>query len=729
MDKLLAICEKKYEPEKVELVKKAIDFAKKVHADQKRESGEPYYIHPEAVALILTELQMDADTVIAGLLHDTVEDGDGITVEMIAEMFGDDIASMVSAVTKLTKSNLSNMLNREDRQAENLRRMFLSIARDVRVVIIKLADRLHNVRTLEYCSKEKRVRKAKETLQVYAPLADRFGMGAIKCELEDRCFSFIMPEEFRRLQTLIEPKQEERLALLKTAQRRIEELLNNAGIKFEISGRRKHIYSIYKKLTNKKCTINEIYDLVALRIIVGTVQDCYAVLGLVHQIWRPMPGRIKDYISMPKTNGYRSLHTTLFSEQGMPFEVQIRTFEMHRTAEYGIAAHWMYKEGRTKLGDITANLEWLRELVAYDDEANSSTEYVNNVRRDFFSDYVFALTPRGDIIDLPVGSTPIDFAYRIHTNVGNHVHHALVGNNMVRLDYKLKTNDVVTIVTSPTSEPSRNWLSFVKTSQARSKIKQWLKRANAEENIEHGREMLSEAARRQGYRLMDIVKPEFAAAAIKKLNFTSLEDAYAAVGYGGISTNALLHPLLQEYAKARKLAIEEKQTEQRKEGEPTTGELASTDPTGRPIRMVGLDSDVGFHFCRCCMPVPGDPIIGYVTRGRGVSIHKASCTNARALMRDVDRIVEVAWISDAKTKFPVTIKIYAVDRDELLLDISRKLTDLKISLRMLNTQTMNDGSGRVLFNMGFEVNDAEQLSAIMAAIEKISGVESVEREN
>ena len=729
MDKLLAICEKKYEPEKVELVKKAIDFAKKVHADQKRESGEPYYIHPEAVALILTELQMDADTVIAGLLHDTVEDGDGITVEMIAEMFGDDIASMVSAVTKLTKSNLSNMLNREDRQAENLRRMFLSIARDVRVVIIKLADRLHNVRTLEYCSKEKRVRKAKETLQVYAPLADRFGMGAIKCELEDRCFSFIMPEEFRRLQTLIEPKQEERLALLKTAQRRIEELLNNAGIKFEISGRRKHIYSIYKKLTNKKCTLNEIYDLVALRIIVGTVQDCYAVLGLVHQIWRPMPGRIKDYISMPKTNGYRSLHTTLFSEQGMPFEVQIRTFEMHRTAEYGIAAHWMYKEGRTKLGDITANLEWLRELVAYDDEANSSTEYVNNVRRDFFSDYVFALTPRGDIIDLPVGSTPIDFAYRIHTNVGNHVHHALVGNNMVRLDYKLKTNDVVTIVTSPTSEPSRNWLSFVKTSQARSKIKQWLKRANAEENIEHGREMLSEAARRQGYRLMDIVKPEFAAAAIKKLNFTSLEDAYAAVGYGGISTNALLHPLLQEYAKARKLAIEEKQAEQRNEGEAPTGELASTDPTGRPIRMVGLDSDVGFHFCRCCMPVPGDPIIGYVTRGRGVSIHKASCTNARALMRDVDRIVEVAWISDAKTKFPVTIKIYAVDRDELLLDISRKLTDLKISLRMLNTQTMNDGSGRVLFNMGFEVNDAEQLSAIMAAIEKISGVESVEREN
>ncbi len=727
MDNLLEICKTKYDSEKVELISKAIDFAKEVHADQKRESGEPYYIHPEAVAIILIDLEMDADTVIAGLLHDTVEDGKDITVEMISSLFGEDIAGMVNAVTKLTKSNLSHMINKEDRQAENLRRMFLSIARDVRVVIIKLADRLHNIRTLEYCSREKRVRKAKETLEVYAPLADRFGMGAIKCELEDTSFSYIMPEEYKRLQALIAPKQEERLTLLKTAQQRIEDELNRSDIKFEISGRRKHIYSIYRKLANKHCTLNEIYDLVALRIIVGTVQDCYTVLGMIHQLWRPMPGRFKDYIAMPKTNMYRSLHTTLFSEQGMPFEIQIRTFEMHRTAEYGIAAHWMYKEGRTKTSDLTENLAWLRELVAYDDEASSSKEYVKNVQRDFFSDYVFTLTPNGDIIDLPVGSTPVDFAYRIHTNVGNHIHHALVGNIMVRLDYKLKTNDVVTIVTSPASEPNRNWLSFVKTSQAKSKIKQWFKKANVEENIERGKEMLAEAARRQGYKLSDITKPEFSAAAIKKLNFTSLDDAYAAIGYGGLGTSAMLHPILQEYSKAKKQqALTEQQNDISAHAE--GGELASTDPAGRPIRIIGLDAEPQFHFCRCCMPVPGDPIIGYVTRGRGVSIHKRSCTNARALLRDIDRIVEVAWVSDANNKFPVTLKIFAQDRDELLLDISRKLIELKISLRHLNTQAA-DERAKVIFTLGFEVNDLKQLDTVIDGIRKIPGVESAMREN
>lgn len=726
MDKLLALCEKEYDPEKVELVKKAIDFAKQVHADQKRESGEPYYIHPEAVALILLELHMDANMVIAGLLHDTVEDGEGITVEMIADLFGEDIAGMVSAVTKLTKSNLTNMLDRSDRQAENLRRMFLSIARDVRVVIIKLADRLHNVRTLGYCKKEKRLRKARETLRVYAPLADRFGMGAIKCELEDRCFSFLLPEEFRRLESLIGSKQEEQLALLKKAQRRIEIELEKNNIKFEISGRRKHIYSTYRKLVTKNCTLNEIYDLVALRVIVGSINDCYSVLGTIHQLWRPMPGRIKDYISAPKTNGYRSLHTTLFSEQGMPFEVQIRTFEMHQTAEYGIAAHWMYKQGHTELEDIEANLDWLRELVAYDSEAGSSAEYVNNVQHDFFSDYVFALTPKGDIIDLPVGSTPIDFAYRIHSKVGDHVHHVLVGNSMVKLDYKLKTNDVVTIVTAENSKPSINWLSFVKTSQAKSKIKQFLKKENSEENTARGRDMLSEAARRQGYRLANIVKQEFIGEIVKRLNFQSLEDAYAAIGYGGLSVNALLHPILQEYSKLRRTAKQELQQHGDSEG----GESqSSTETSGRLVHMVGLDSDVGYHFCRCCTPVYGDPIIGYVTRGRGVSIHKASCTNARALMHDIDRIVEVEWADNAKTKFPVTILIHAIDREELLLDISRTIIDLKVNLRRLTTKSLDEKTGVLVFDVGFEVNNTEQLSVIMNSISNVNGVSSVEREN
>lgn len=726
MDQLLEICKTKYTPEKVELIEKAIDFAKKVHADQKRESGEPYYIHPEAVARILIELEMDADTVIAGLLHDTVEDGKDITVEMISSMFGDDIASMVSAVTKLTKSNLSYMISKEDRQAENLRRMFLSIARDVRVVIIKLADRLHNIRTLEYCNKEKRVRKAKETLEVYAPLADRFGMGAIKCELEDTSFSYILPEEYKRLQALIAPKQEERLTLLRTARKKIETELPKYGIKFEISGRRKHIYSIYRKLTNKHCTLNEIYDLVALRIIVSTVQDCYSVLGIIHQLWKPMPGRVKDYIAMPKTNMYRSLHTTLFSEQGMPFEIQIRTFEMHSTAEYGIAAHWMYKEGRTNTSDLTENITWLRELVAYDDEADSSKEYVANVRRDFFSDYVFTLTPKGDIIDLPVGSTPVDFAYRIHTNVGNHIHHAYVGTNMVKLDYKLKTNEVVTIVTSPASKPNLNWLSFVKTSQAKSKIKQWFKKANAEENIERGKEMISEAARRQGYKLTDIVKPEFSLPVIKKLNYGSLDDVYAAIGYGGIGTSALLHPLLQEYNKIKKqkaLAM------QQSDSQLQSGiDADSTDSTGRPIRIIGLDAEPQFHFCRCCTPVPGDPIIGYVTRGRGVSIHKRNCTNAHALLRDIDRIVEVAWVDDANTKFPVSITVYAQDRNELLLDISKKLTQLSVSLRKLNSRISSDDD-KVVFTLGFDVNGIHQLDKVIEGIQNIDGVESVTRNN
>ena len=725
MEDLLSVCEKRFEPEKVELLKKAIDFAKSVHAEQKRESGEPYYIHPEAVALILVNLEMDADTVIAGLLHDTVEDGKDITVELLAEKFGSDIASMVSGVTKLTKSNLSNMINKEDRQAENLRRMFLSIARDVRVVIIKLADRLHNMRTLEYCNREKRIRKAKETLEVYAPLADRFGMGAIKCELEDTSFSYLMPDEFKRLPALIAPKQEERLLLLNDAQKKIEAELKANGIDCEISGRRKHIYSIYRKLNNKKCSINEIYDLVALRVIVGTVRDCYTVLGIIHQLWKPMPGRFKDYIAMPKTNMYRSLHTTLFSDRGMPFEVQIRTWEMHRTAEYGIAAHWMYKEGRTEASDLSENIAWLRQLVDYDNEADSSKEYVANVRQDFFSDYVFALTPKGDIIDLPIGSTPVDFAYRIHTNVGNHIHHALVGNSMVKLDYKLKTNDVVTIVTSPTSEPNINWLSFVKTSQAKSKIKQWFKKANVEENIARGRDMFAEAARRQGYKLADITKPEYSAAVVKKLNFNTIEDAYAAIGFGGITTSALLHPLLQEVASIRKqAALEAQQAAAAGTGDT---ELASTDPTGRPVRIIGMDGEMQFHFCHCCMPLPGDRIIGYVTRGRGVSIHKASCTNAQALLRDAERIVDVEWVNTASTQFLATICVKAHDRDSLLLDVSKALISLNISLKQLNTQTLPDGGG-VVFTMAFEVNNVGQLDTIIGSIRKVEGIIDVTRE-
>ncbi len=728
MDRLLEACEKKFDADKIELMKKAIDFAKKVHAEQKRESGEPYYIHPEAVAMILLNMQMDADTVIAGLLHDTVEDGKDVTVAMISDMFGEQIAKMVDGVTKLTKSNLSHMLSKEDRQAENLRKMFLSIASDVRVVIIKLADRLHNMRTLNYCQKEKRARKAKETLDVYAPLADRFGMGAIKVELEDIAFSYLMPEECKRLQALIEPKQKERLLLLESAKQKINESLASEGIKADISGRRKHIYSIYRKLTLKKYSLNEIYDLVALRVIVNSVSDCYAVLGIIHQLWKPMPGRVKDYIAMPKTNMYRSLHTTLFSEHGMPFEVQIRTWEMHRTAEYGIAAHWMYKEGKTSQQDIEGNLAWLRQLVDYDSEADSTREYVANVRRDFFSDYIFALTPKGDIIDLPAGSTPIDFAYRIHTNVGNHVHHALVDNNMVKLDYKLKTNDVVTIVTSPQSEPSRNWLSFVKTSQARSKIKQWFKKANRSDNIIKGREMLADAARRQGYKLADIVKPEYSKPAVEKLNMTELDDAYAAIGYGGITVSQLLNKLLNAYCEERKKdeLVKKTETGDSPPLKPEDKEVRSSDADGRTVIVKG-DAGVVVRFSRCCNPVPGNEIFGYVTRGRGISIHSKNCTNAPALLLDADRIVEVRWAdNEGDAQFPVTVKVISHERVGLLMALSQTLMGMNLNLKGLNAKAI-DNDTKVEVTMSFNVRDAHHLETVMENFRKIDSVISVSR--
>lgn len=721
MDKLLNVFEKKFDTEKIELLKKAILFTKEVHSEQKRESGEPYYIHPEAVALILFEMNMDADTVIAGLLHDTVEDGCDITVEKVSAMFGHDIARMVDGVTKLTKSNLSHMLTREDRQAENLRKMFLSIASDVRVVVIKLADRLHNMRTLNYCQKEKRMRKAKETLDVYAPLADRFGMGAIKVELEDIAFSYLLPEECRKLQSLIEPKQEERMTLLKTAMRKIEEELTAAGIKAEINGRRKHIYSIYRKIKLKKYSLNEIYDLVALRVIVDTVSDCYAAMGIIHSIWRPMPGRVKDYIAMPKTNMYRSLHTTLFSEHGMPFEVQIRTREMHRTAEYGIAAHWMYKEGRTRQEDLASNLAWLRQLVDYDSDAGSTQEYVANVRQDFFSDYIFALTPMGDIIDLPLGSTPVDFAYRIHTNVGNHIHHALIGNSMVKLDYKLKTNDVVTIVTSPQSEPSRGWLNFVKTSQARSKIKQWFKKANREENIVKGREMLAEAARRQGYKLADIIKPEYCQPALKRLDMSEIEDVYAAIGYGGITTKQVLNKLMRAYADARKQAVLEKS-----EDEKTPAPVKNFDANGHAVIVKDGGANFVVRFSKCCNPVPGDEIFGYITRGRGISIHSRKCTNASALLNDADRIIDVAWANDDSAKYPVTLHIKAKERVGLLMSLSQTLLNMKIDLRVLNAKA-NEEHSHVEVSITFDIQDSNQLENVISALMGVESVESVSR--
>ena len=637
-------------------------------------------------------------------------------VEMYLSSFYNDIP-WSDEVTKLDRITFAS---KEEEQAENLRKMFLAIANDVRVVVIKLADRLHNMRTLGYCSKEKRVRKARETMDVYAPLADRFGMGAIKVELEDLSFSYLMPEECRRLQSLIEPKQEERMGLLKKAMHKLEIALKDAGIKAEVSGRRKHIYSIYRKLNIKKVGLNEIYDLVALRIIVDTVQDCYGALGIVHSLWRPFPGRFKDYISMPKTNMYRSLHTTLFSDLGMPFEVQIRTWEMHRTAEYGIAAHWMYKEGRTRQDELDTKLAWLRQLVDYDSDANSTKEYVDNVRHDFFSDYVFVLTPNGEIIDLPLGSTPVDFAYRIHSNVGNHTQHAKVNGALVKLDCKLKTHDVVEIITNPQATPSRDWLNFVKTSQAKAKIKQWFKKANREENIVRGKEMLADAARRQGQKLADLTKAELCKPLLKRFSMNEMDDIYAAIGYGGITTGQALHKLMEA---RRKVQREEELARKLEEQEHSPAK--SFDANGRAVIVKG-EANMVVRFAQCCSPLPGDEIFGYITRGRGVSIHSRNCPNAAALLADADRIIDVSWADGESAKFPVTIHIVASERVGLLMDISQMLMNMKININLVNAKPVEDGT-KIEATMGFQVQNAEHLDSIIKNLMKINGVKSVSR--
>lgn len=721
MDELINMCAAKHSPEEMEMLKKAIDFASEAHKGQRRESGEPYIMHPIAVAKMLFEMSMDENTVIAGLLHDTVEDNPNITVDIIRSEFGDDVANMVDGVTKLTKSGNAGLLSKEDRQAENLRKMFMAIANDVRVVIIKLADRLHNMRTLEYCDGEKRIRKAHETLEVYAPLAHRFGMGAIKCELEDLSFEYLYPEEAKKLKNAIEPQKRERMQLLEHAMSVIKEQLAAIGIEAEVSGRPKHLYSIYKKVVKQNVTVDKIYDLIAIRVIVHTVNDCYAALGVIHSIWPPMPGRFKDYIAMPKTNKYRSLHTTLFGDNGMPFEVQIRTQEMHRAAEYGIAAHWMYKEGRTTQDDLDSKVAWLREALEYENLADTTREFVENIRKDFFSDFVFVLTPKGEIIDLPTGSTPVDFAYRIHTNVGNHTQHAKVNGAMVKLEYKLKNHDVVEIITSPQATPSRDWLSFVKTQQAKAKIRNWFKKANREENIQKGKEMLQEAMRRQSNQYSEAIKPEYFDELLQRYSMTDIDDIYAAIGYGGLTTRQIVHPLI-EHAKR------DRQEQERLQAAADGSKGSDSKPSGsvHGIRVVGQEN-MAVRFAGCCTPLPGDEIIGYITRGRGVSVHRRDCENAEALLRDADRIIQVEWATDEKTKYPVNITILATERVGLLMSISQMLMNMNINLRSINAN--QDSDDIVTVKLTFDVNNAEHLESILKNLKKVDGVTNVFRTN
>ena len=728
MDKLREICSKTFTPEEMQMLDRAIEFTKQVHAHQTRHSGEPYYTHPESVAIMLANMGMDSHTILAGLMHDVIEDGKDITYEKLASMFGQDIAGMVDGVTKLTKTGKNEMISREDIQAESFRKMFLAIANDIRVVIIKLNDRLHNMRTLQYCSEEKQIRKARETLDIYAPLAHRFGMGAMKCELEDLCMKYLWPEEYKKLEQAMIPYQEERMRTLNKAMEEIEKALKEAGIEATLSGRPKHFYSIYKKTVRQQKTIDEIYDLIAIRVIVNTVNDCYATLGIIHSLWKPMPGRFKDYIAMPKTNMYRSLHTTLFSNDGMgmPFEVQIRTPEMHKAAEYGIAAHWMYKEGRSNPDDLDSKLAWLREALSLEADSNTTREFIENIRKDFFGDYVYVLTPQGKIIDLVTGSTPIDFAYRIHSNVGNHVQHAKVNGALVRLDYKLKNNDVVEIITSPNAAPSYDWLKIAKTQQAKAKIRTWFKKANREENIQRGKDMLSEALKRQGAQLSDFTgKKEYFEDILKKFNMSDLDDVYASIGYGGITTGQVTNKLLEQAKKEAKAAAAAERLERLEEEQQGRPENRGN---GKGVIVEG-DTGMVVRFARCCTPLPGDDIIGYITRGRGVSIHRKDCPNIGDLLMDPERVVRVEWANNAKSSYTATIQVVADERTGLLMDVSQVLAGMNISITAMTAKVDKANQSIIQIQLSFDVSSTEQLNNIIKSMRKVRSVKEVYRVN
>ena len=721
-EELLRRFTERFGEEESKKMAEAIEFASRVHCNQRRDDGTPFVTHPLTVASYLLDMGMDAPTVIAGVLHDTVEDGDNVQIADIEKMFGKEVAFLVDGVTKLTISGKQTYVTKKQEQTENLRKLFLAIAEDVRVVIIKLADRLHNMRTIDVCSPAKQLKKSKETIEVYAPLAHRFGMGAIRSELEDLSFRYLLPEEYENIKAQVDVQQKERLALLNSAMEQMKTLMKDADIECSISGRPKHLYSSYRKMQRNNCTLHELYDLIAIRIIVNTVTDCYAALGVIHATWKPLPGRFKDYIAMPKPNLYRSLHTTVMDENGMPFEVQIRTKEMHATAEYGIAAHWMYKEGRQSMTELDRKTSWLRQVLEAEETTEDSKEFVDNILKDFLGEYVFVLTPKGEIIDLPVGSTPLDFAYRIHTNIGHHCQHARVNGNVVRLDYKLKTNDVVEIITSNAQAgPSRDWLSIVKTQSAKNKIRQWFKHENREENVQRGREMLEEAAKRHGQSLAILMKPEYYNEVLKRHNISTVDDLYSAIGFGGVSAGQVLHKLIDLHRKEERLDEMQKKLESGEIKEPKKP-LHKANPNGI---IVHGDPGMAVFFGNCCNPLPGDPIVGYVTRGRGVSVHRADCKNVQSLMQEADRMIEVEWAQNERTNFSATIRVFIEDKPGSLLEVSKVLLSLNVNMTDLKSKSTEDGYAAM--EITCTVSTSEQLNVIVSNLRKLKQVVDVFR--
>ncbi|HZK34412.1 MAG TPA: bifunctional (p)ppGpp synthetase/guanosine-3',5'-bis(diphosphate) 3'-pyrophosphohydrolase [Bacillota bacterium] len=710
---------KAYGEEVKEKIRDAYYFALRVHDGQKRSSGEPFCIHPIEVAKILVDMGMDADTIAAGLLHDTIEDTD-TTKEEVSERFGPEVAMLVDGVTKLGRLTYKT---KEEQQVENLRKMFLAMAEDIRVIIIKLADRLHNLRTLEYVDEEKQREKAHETLEIYAPLAHRLGIYKIKWELEDISLRFIDPSGYYDLVEKVAKKRKEREADVQEVIDTLGQKLPEANLDFEIEGRPKNFYSIYKKMYMQHREFEQIYDLLAVRVLVNSIKDCYGVLGVIHTLWKPIPGRFKDYIAVPKPNMYQSLHTTVIGPHGDPFEIQIRTWDMHRTAEYGIAAHWKYKEGKKTSYDVDKKLAWLRQLLEWQNDESDAKEFMESLKIDLFTDEVFVFTPKGDVIDLPKGSTPLDFAYTIHSAIGNRCVGAKANGKIVTFDYELKTGDIIEILTSssPNHGPSRDWLKIVKTNQAKNKIRQWFKKERREENLEKGKEMLEREAKRQGYILSHLIKKEWIDNILRKYGYHSVDDLYSAVGYGGLTTNQVLVRLIDEYKKVN--AELEPQSIINTEAKAPIRDRA---PAENGVRVKGVDN-VLVRFARCCNPVPGDPIIGYITKGRGVSMHRADCVNLTDQTVEVSRLVEVSWAGEQKASYNAEIQIIARDRQAILADITNAITDIKINVAGINARTAKNQLA--IINLVLEINDTQQLDKVMGFFRRVKDVLDVFRVN
>lgn len=704
----------------VELIKKAYYFAESAHGGQVRESGEPYIIHPAAVACIVVELGLDTSTIAASLLHDVIEDTK-FTYDDIKENFNEEIAYLVDGVTKLGRIEYKT---KEEQQADNIRKMLLAMAKDIRVVLIKLADRLHNMRTLKYLSPEKQKSKAQETLEIFAPIAHRLGISKIKWELEDLSLRYLHPSEYYELVEKVAQRRAEREKNIEQIMTTLREKVTAAGIKADIDGRPKHFYSIYKKMVFKNKTFEQIFDLLAIRIVVDTVRDCYAVLGIVHTLWKPIPGRFKDYIAMPKPNMYQSLHSTVIGPGGQPFEIQIRTWEMHATAEYGIAAHWKYKEGVSKEDNLDKKLTWLREILEWQDDTRDAKEFMDGLKIDLFTDEVFVFTPKGAVIALPVDSIPIDFAYRIHTDIGNRCIGAKVNGKMVPLDYKLKTGDIVEVLTTSSDRgPSRDWLKIVKSSQAKSKIMQWFKKQKREENIVKGKELLEKEIKRQGFSYSEFMKQEWVDVVLKKLNFQHMEDLFSAIGYGGITSLQVFSRIKEEYNKTVKPDISNAKVIENAVGENKVQRKRRDNGAG--IDVKGIDN-VLVRFSKCCNPVPGDEIIGYITKGRGVSVHRRDCLNIiEQIRQDDERMIEVSWSKDHGTSYQAEVQIEANDRYGLLVEITNTMASSKIIVKAINARTNKDG--RAYINLTLEINDTEQLEKVMKDFRKVPSVIDVYR--